>query len=197
MYGDILLSLRKGQVWSYDLIIASIVFVMAMAVLAFFWWSVRTNMSEDKEAIIRESFKVSDVLMSPGIPQNWSMLVNLSDQSTWSNVQEIGLAESWTNGSISADKLYKLINMSSANSSIVQNKLRSRYNFYLQFVFRNTSNNNLEQPLLMNKTAIVAGDNPLYNPATVQAIAKDDRIAVYNNSIVIMRLYLWSNSNLD
>lgn len=195
MYGDILLSLRKGQVWSYDLVIASIIFVLAMAVLAFFWWSVRTNMSEDKEAIIRESFKVSDMLMSPGIPQNWSMLVNLSNQSTWSNVQGIGLAESWTNSSLSVDKVYKLINMSSVNSSLVQNKLRSRYNFYLQFVFLNTSNNSVEQPVLMNQTAIVAGN--LYNLTTVQAIARDDRIAVYNNSIVIMRLYLWSNSSLD
>ncbi|NYZ79119.1 hypothetical protein H0N99_03135 [Candidatus Micrarchaeota archaeon] len=187
--------MRKGQVWSYDLVIASIIFVLAMAVLAFFWWSVRTNMSEDKEAIIRESFKVSDMLMSPGIPQNWSMLVNLSNQSTWSNVQGIGLAESWTNSSLSVDKVYKLINMSSVNSSLVQNKLRSRYNFYLQFVFLNTSNNSVEQPVLMNQTAIVAGN--LYNLTTVQAIARDDRIAVYNNSIVIMRLYLWSNSSLD
>jgi hypothetical protein len=195
MYGDSLSTLRKGQVWSYDLVVASIIFVLAMAVLSFFWWSVRTNMSEDKEAIIRESFKVSDVLMSPGIPQNWSMLVNPSNPSTWSNVQEIGLAESWTNSSLSVDKVYKLINMSSVNSSLVQNKLRSRYDFYLQFLFLNTSNNSVEQPVLMNQTAIVAGD--LYNLTTVQAIARDDRIAVYNNSIVIMRLYLWSNSSLD
>lgn len=195
MYGDILPILRKGQVWSYDLIVATTIFVMAMAVLAFFWWSVRTNMSEDKEAIIRESFTVSDVLMSPGIPQNWNTLVDLSNQSTWSNVQQFGLAQSWTNSSFSVDKVYKLINMSSVNYSFVQNSIRSPYNFYLQFVFLNTSNNNAEQPVLMNQTAIVAGIP--YNDATVQAIARDDRITVYNNSIVIMRVYLWSNSTLD
>lgn len=185
--------------WSYDLVSGSVLFVIAMAILAFFWWSVRTNISEDKEAIIRESFKVSDVLMSPGVPENWNTLVNSSDQSTWSNVQQIGLAQSWTNSSLSIDKVYKLVNMSSINYSLVQNKLRSPYNFYLQFKFRNTSNNNLEQPVLMNATAIMAGSNPL-NPsvsATVKAIARDDRVAVYNNSIIIIRLYLWSNSTLD
>jgi hypothetical protein len=195
MYGDILSTFRKGQVWSYDLIVASTIFVMAMAVLAFFWWGVRTNMSEDKEAIIRESFTVSDLLMSPGIPQNWNTLVNLSNQSTWSNVQQLGLAESWTNSSLSIDKVYKLLNMSSVNYSTVQNNIRSPYNFYIQLILLNTSNNNAEQPVLMNQTAIIAGIP--YNDATVQAIARDDRVVVYNNSIVIMRLYLWSNSTLD
>ncbi len=180
--------------WSYDLIVGSILFVMAMAILAFFWWSVRTNMSEDKEAIIRESIKVSDVLMSPGIPINWNNLVNLSDQSTWSQVQQIGLAENWDNNSLSLDKVYKLINMSSANYSFVQNRLRSNYNFYIEFKFRNTSNSNLEQPVI-NRTAMTAGSK--YNDVTVKAIAKDDRIVIYNNSIIIMRLYLWSDSTLD
>jgi hypothetical protein len=185
---------RKGQVWSYDLIVASIIFITAMAILAYFWWSARTNMSENKDAIIRESLKVSDVLMSPGIPSNWNTLVNISNQSTWSNVQQIGLAESWTNQSLSLDKVYKLTNMSIINYSYVQSKVRSSYDFYLEFKFRNTSNNNLEQPVLMNNTALVAG---IVYSNLAKAIAKEDRIVVLNNSIVIMRLSLWSNSNFD
>lgn len=186
---------KKGQIWSYDLIVGSLLFIIAMAILAFFWWSARTNMSEDKEAIVRESLKVSDVLMSPGIPANWNEVVNLSDQSTWSNVQQIGLATSWANVSLSVDKVYKLANMSSVNYSYTQGKLRSNYDFYVQFAFRNTSNNNLEQPVLMNKKPITAGS--AYNDITVKAISRVDRIAVYNNSIIIMRLYLWSNSTYD
>lgn len=190
---------RKGQVWSYDLIVASIIFVAAMAILAYFWWSARTNMSEDKEAIIRESLKVSDVLMSPGIPANWNTLVDLSDQTTWSNVQQIGLANSWTNPSLSIDKVYKLVNMSITNYSYTQTLIRSNYNFYMEFKFRNTSNSNLEQPVLMNNENITAGIDPTVgNTAlTVKAVARDDRIAVYDNSIVIMRLYLWSDSTVD
>jgi len=186
---------KKGQVWSYDLIIASMIFVIAMAILAFFWWSARTNMSENKDAIIRESLKVSDVLMSPGIPANWNTLVNLSNQSTWSKVQQIGLAESWVNRSLSVDKIYKLTNMSVTNYSYARSLLRSNYNFYMEFNLRNTSNNNLEQPVFMNGTAITAGSK--YNDMTVKAIARNDRVVVYNNSIIIMRLYLWSNSNAD
>jgi hypothetical protein len=170
-----------------------------MAILAYFWWSARTNMSEDKEAIIRESLKVSDVLMSPGIPANWNTLVDLSDQTTWSNVQQIGLANSWTNPSLSIDKVYKLVNMSITNYSYTQTLIRSNYNFYMEFKFRNTSNSNLEQPVLMNNENITAGIDPTVgNTAlTVKAVARDDRIAVYDNSIVIMRLYLWSDSTVD
>jgi nitrogen fixation-related uncharacterized protein len=183
---------KRGQVWSYDLIISSILFVIALAILAFFWWSVRTNMSEDKEAILRESIKVSDVLMTPGIPTNWNTLVDLSDQTTWANVQQIGLAESWDNHSLSIGKVYKLFNMSLVNYSIVKNKLRSRYDFYMELKFRN---NSVEQPVKMNGTPILAGNS--YNVLTVKTISKNDRVAIYNNSIVIMRLYLWSDSTSD
>jgi nitrogen fixation-related uncharacterized protein len=197
-FTGMLVGWKRGQVWSYDLIVASIIFVIALSILAFFWWSVRTNLAEDKEAIVRESLKVSDVLMSPGIPENWNDLVNLSDSTTWSQVEQIGLAQSWDNHSLSVDKVYKLINMSSANYSYVQNRLRSNYNFYMEFKFRNTSNNNGEQPLLMNNSPIFAGIDKVYNnDSTVKALARDDRIAVYNNSIVIMRLYLWSDSTYD
>ena len=180
--------------WSYDLIVASIVFITAMAILAYFWWSARTNMSEDKEAIIRESFKVSDALMSPGFPANWNTLVDPNDQSTWSNVQQIGLAESWANQSLSIDKVYKLAEMSFNNYSYTQSKVSPNYEFYLEFKFRNTSNNNLEQPVLLNDAAIVAGT---VSTDLAKAIAKEDRIVVFDNSIVIMRLYHWSTSNID
>ncbi|NYZ75827.1 hypothetical protein H0N98_01080 [Candidatus Micrarchaeota archaeon] len=188
---------KKGQVWSYDLIIASMIFVVAMAILAFFWWSARTNMSENKDAIIRESLKIGDVLMSPGIPADWNTAGGFDpfDDSTWSNVQQIGLAESWTNRSLSVNKLNNLRTMSSTNYSYTRSLLRSKYNFYVEFKFRNTRNNNLEQPVLMDGLPITAGSP--YNDMTVKAIARDDRVVVYNNSIIIMRLYLWSNSNAD
>lgn len=188
-------SLRKGQVWSYDLIVGSLLFVLAMAILAFFWWSVQTNMAENKDAIIRDSIKVTDVLMSPGIPPNWDQLVNLSNQTTWSSVQQIGLADSWGNSSLSINKIYALYNMSVTNYSYSQSLIRSNYNYYLLFAFRNTSNSNLEQPVLMNGTNLTAGF--AYNDTIVKALSRVDRIVVYNNSIVIMRLYLWSNSEAD
>jgi hypothetical protein len=188
---------KKGQVWSYDLIIASIIFVLAMAVLSFFWWSIRTNMSENKAAIVRESLTISDVLMSPGIPENWNVGVDPNDPSTWSNVQQLGLAKSWDNKSLSVDKVYKMTIMSALNYSFVQNEIRSHYNFYVNVTFRNTSNGNLEQPVLLNGTTTPITMGNMYNLITVKTIAMDDRIAVYNNSIVIIRLYLWSDSTLD
>jgi hypothetical protein len=184
--------LRKGQVWSYDLIVGSIIFVIAMGILAFFWWSARTNISENKDAMVAESAKVSDVLMSPGIPANWNMLVKLTDQSTWANVQQIGLAEDWGSNILSIDKLYKFTNMSLLNYPAVKSKIRSRYNFYMELKLRN---NSVEVGVKMNGTNIQAGLP--YNELTAKTIAKTDRVAVYNNTVVILKLYIWSDSLQD
>jgi len=121
--------LRKGQVWSYDLMMSSILFVIAMGILAFFWWSARTNMTEEKDTMTLESIKVADNLVSPGSPTDWQSSIDVNDQSTWSNVQQIGLGRSWSasdSNVLSIDKLYSFQTMSSNNYSLTKSKLRLR-----------------------------------------------------------------------
>lgn len=195
MYGEILARWKKGQMWSYDLVIGSVLFMIAMAILAFFWWSARTNISENKDAVIFESMKVSDSLMSPGTPANWESLVDPMNMSTWANVQQIGLAKSWgvnETNVISIDKLYKFRQMSLINYSYTKSKLRSRYDFFIELKIRNSSQ---EERAKLNGTDFWAGRQ--YNEFTMKTLAKTDRVVIYNNSVAIMRLYLWSDSLWD
>lgn len=196
MYVGILDRLRKGQVWSYDLIISTILFVIAMEILAFFWWSASTNMTEEKDTMTLESIKVADNLVSPGSPADWQLPINMSDQSTWSDVQQIGLVRSWNDNDtnvISTDKLYSFQMMSFTNYSLVKSKLRSRYDFYIQFIVHNV--NGSDQLVKLNGVDLWVGQP--FNEMTARMIAKTDRVVIYNNSLVIMRVILWSESPWD
>jgi len=192
MYGDHLGRLKKGQVWSYDLIVGSILFVIAMGVLAFFWWSARTNISENKDAIVREAVKVSDVLVSPGIPTNWSASVDPANVNTWAGLQQIGLAEDWDTNVLSVDKISKFMQMSLVDYSLLKTKLRSRYDFYMELTFYNDTS---EEAVKMNGANITAGRQ--FDESTAKTIAKSDRVVIYNKSLVMMKVYMWSDSAWD
>ena len=188
--------LRKGQVWSYDLMMSSILFVIAMGILAFFWWSARTNMTEEKDTMTLESIKVADNLVSPGSPTDWQSSIDVNDQSTWSNVQQIGLGRSWSasdSNVLSIDKLYSFQTMSSNNYSLTKSKLRLRYDYYVQFIIHN--GNGSDQVVKLNGFDLDVGKP--YDEITARMIAKTDRIVIYNNSLVIMRVILWSESPWD
>ena len=192
----ILNRLKKGQVWSYDLIIGSILFVIAMGILAFFWWSARTNMSEQKDVLILESIRVADSLVSPGSPTDWETHVNLNDQNTWDDVQQIGLVQSWNDNEsniLSNCKVYNFRMMSFANYSLTKTKLRSRYDFYIQFIIHNA--NGSDQMATYSGSDLWIGKP--FNEQTVKSIAKTDRLIVYNHSLVFMRVYIWSDSLWD
>jgi len=174
--------------WSYDLIVASIIFVIAMGILAFFWWSAQTNISENKDLIAKESIKVSDTLMSPGIPPNWNELVDVNNPSTWSAIQQAGIAQSWDNNMLSIDKLYKFSQISLRNYSFAKTKLRSRYDFFFELIGINQS---VESRLKLNGTDIIGGKQ--YSETTSKTIAKVDRVVIYNNSAALLKVYTWSD----
>ncbi|MEM3555726.1 MAG: hypothetical protein QXF56_03355 [Candidatus Micrarchaeia archaeon] len=179
---------KKGQIWSYDLIIGSIIFAIAMGILAFFWWSTQTNISENKDLIAKESIKVSDLLMSPGIPPNWNELVNLDDQGTWGVVQQFGIVDKWDSNTLSIDKVYKFRQISLRNYSFAKTKLRSRYDFFFELV---EINNSVESRIKLNGIDILAGKQ--YNEMTSKTISKVDRVVLYNNSAALMKVYVWSD----
>jgi hypothetical protein len=188
--------LRKGQVWSYDLMISSILFVIAMGILAFFWWSARTNMTEEKDTMTLASIKVADTLVSPGSPTDWQSSIDVNNQSTWSNVQQIGLGRSWSDSDsnvISTDKLYSFQMMSFNNYSFTKSKINSQYDYYIQFIIHNS--NGSDQMVRLNGLDLWVGKP--FNEVTATMIAKTDRVVIYNNSLVIMRVLLWSESPYD
>jgi len=63
---------RKGQYFSFDAIIASIIFIIAISVLSSYWFGVRSVMDSRSENMYNEVIRISDMLMSEGTPANWN-----------------------------------------------------------------------------------------------------------------------------
>lgn len=57
----------KGQYFSFDAIIASIIFILAFTTLLNYWFSMKSMLETKDEEISKEAARISDVLLSPAI----------------------------------------------------------------------------------------------------------------------------------
>lgn len=185
---------KKAQIWSYDLIIGSIIFLIILEILSFFWWSVSTNVSRSEERIITESLGFSDMLLTTGIPGAW--FVNYPVEQTWNNVKQIGLTTNTSERTLEWVKMGSFYEMSAYNYSRTKAKARSRYDYYVYI----TQHNGTEQ-----KVGVVGYSIPtIYysaglDPASSNArtIVKTERIVIYQNEIVRFRLLTWTSQVWD
>ena len=58
----------KGQYFSFDAIIASLIFLMAIVSLISYWQSLRTSVGYQNSEMVGEAFRISDTLMTQGYP---------------------------------------------------------------------------------------------------------------------------------
>ena len=57
--------LMKGQYFSFDAIIASVVFVLTVLALMSYWNSVKAGMETYSDETTKEAIRISDLLLSP------------------------------------------------------------------------------------------------------------------------------------
>lgn len=93
-------SKSKGQFFSYDAIVASAVFLIALSLILVYWQGIRTG---GEGELARESARLSEKLMGTGVPQNWERT---------GEVGSIGLVEGESNGVLSIEKLVEFRKMS-------------------------------------------------------------------------------------
>lgn len=58
----------KGQYFSFDAIIASVIFVLALVALLSYWHSVRSFLDYQNDPLSKESIRVSNLLFTPPSP---------------------------------------------------------------------------------------------------------------------------------
>jgi len=73
-------STKKGQYFSFDAIVASVIFILTIISLLSYWYSTKSSMEYQNSEIMREAIRVSDALFAA--------------QSSGSGCQ-LGFAESW------------------------------------------------------------------------------------------------------
>jgi hypothetical protein len=72
---------RKGQFFSYDAIVAGLMFTILLTILYIYWSSLRSTMFTQIDDMFRTSIAVSNLLLTTGNPTDW----------TTDNVMQIGI----------------------------------------------------------------------------------------------------------
>ncbi len=111
---------RKGQFFSYDAIVAGLMFILLLTLLYTYWNSLRSTISVRIDDVTRIAMDASNLLMTPGFPINWDS----------SNYNQIGLTSSYNSICIEQTKINSLNEI--PYETIKQKLAIAPYDFYLQ-----------------------------------------------------------------
>ena len=106
--------LMKGQYFSLDAIIASVVVVLTVLAIMSYWNSVKAGMETYADETTKEAIRISDLLLSPPEPLEITDCSGTADKE----VKRLGFAVSWENRQLSKQLLTNC-------QSITQENLRS------------------------------------------------------------------------
>ncbi|MCX8202558.1 MAG: hypothetical protein N3G74_02005 [Candidatus Micrarchaeota archaeon] len=112
----------KGQFFSYDAIVAGILFILLLTLLYNYWNSLRTTVSVRIDDASRIALSVSSMLLTPGYPLDWNA----------TNFNQIGLAEHHNTIRISEAKVSNLSILSYTSYQTVKERLGiGPYEFFI------------------------------------------------------------------
>jgi len=77
--------MMKGQYFSFDAIIASVIFVMALVALLSYWHSVKSYLDYQNDDLSRETIRVSNLLFTPPSPSG----------AACDSINRFGMSISW------------------------------------------------------------------------------------------------------
>ncbi|MFH1520891.1 MAG: hypothetical protein ABID61_04550 [Candidatus Micrarchaeota archaeon] len=84
----------KGQYFSFDAIVASVIFVLALVALLSYWHSVKSFLDYQNDPISKDAIRVSNLLFTPPSPS--------ADCDT---IEKFGLALSWSDRRVNSSLL--------------------------------------------------------------------------------------------
>lgn len=58
---------KKGQYFSFDAIVASVIFILTFISLITYWFSVKSSLESKNDEITREAARISDYLLTPSV----------------------------------------------------------------------------------------------------------------------------------
>jgi hypothetical protein len=88
----------RGQYFSFDAIIASVIFVLALVALLSYWHSLRSFLDYQNDMLSRDAVSVSNLLFTPPEPVP-------TDCADMTDMERFGLAFSWDDRRVDSDIL--------------------------------------------------------------------------------------------
>ncbi|NYZ77466.1 hypothetical protein H0O02_04095 [Candidatus Micrarchaeota archaeon] len=106
---------KKGQYFSFDAIIASVIFMMALVLLLSYWHSVKVFLDYQTSDVIKESMRIASLLFVPAYPEGVGC----------GSIQNLGFAVSWEDKRVDKELLACAYALSGAE---LKEKLGTPYN---------------------------------------------------------------------
>jgi hypothetical protein len=75
----------KGQYFSFDAIVASVIFVLAVVALLSYWHSVRSFLDYQNDPLAKDAIRISNLLFTPSSPAS----------ADCASVDRLGFAKAW------------------------------------------------------------------------------------------------------
>jgi hypothetical protein len=173
----------KAQFWSFDVIFAIIIFIVALTILGFTWYNINNQLSlgySGAGTVAQlQAHMVAQNLIGTGSPANWQSIVNTTNSLTWGGVG-IGLGTSPGGSNLSISKIYTFMSMASGNYQATKQELGTGYDYYIQIYGPG-----------MN---ISIGSSPFKNKAL--SIYVEKRSAFVSGEPVTVQVLLWTSSAL-
>ena len=154
---------KAGQVWGFDLMMAVGLFLVGIIIFYIYSLNLTTDAQETLSQMDYTGNSISDSLLSPGYPEDW----------TSSDVIRIGLT---TDNKLDQDKLEKFYALDYQKTKQI---FKTEYNYYL----------NLSIPLKISGVAI-SGIGQI--STNTKNLVKISRVSIYNNEPVTLYLYIWN-----
>lgn len=160
---------KRGQFFAYDAIVAGVLFAILLAVLFIYWDAIRSFVFVQIDDLFRVALRVSDTLMTPGSPQDWSVV----------DVQQIGVAERYGSAKVSESKLANLRTLAATDYDRLKSMLAlGVYDIYIAV---NSSDENIGIGI---------------PPAGARGKVEIAKPVVYKNGPANLTVTIWTNSTV-
>lgn len=117
----------KGQYFSFDAIVASVIFVLALMALLSYWHGVRSYLDYQNSDVQKEAVRISNLLFTP--PQASAYLLDCD------NVERMGFSDSWNYGVVNWTLLDLAQDCTDADAQWLRQRLSSPYNLTMTITY--------------------------------------------------------------
>ncbi len=178
---------RKGQYFSFDAMVAVIIFVLAVSLLTSYWFGVRAIMDAQSDDIAKDALRLSDSLIGPGNPIDWAIRIWPSSAGP----TQFGLCTDYSSDVLDEQKLEKFQQRGDSDYEGLKTGLRIGNDFYV----------NITDPL--GEYGYDAGWAP---PAGIKNVVIVRRVVALNASDgmgghaqrpMSLNIYLWNNRTVS
>lgn len=156
---------KHAQAWGIDLMIASVIFTVAIVFFYFYTLNQPGEAQETIDALYYDGKIIADSILSEGYPKDWNL----------TNVVTTGIL---TNNKINETKLERFYNLSNSTYAKTKTLFNTKYNYYFF----------LNENMIIDGTTIQGiGKEPLND----KNLIKITRFTVYKDKPMTAYLYVW------